>query len=230
MAFSSSLSRRTWVRISLPRASSQTILSWSSGSRNAWRRSAAARRSSTGRRAAPWSGPAPVRPADAEPNPAVIQGIGRPNADQMLAVRRSLGSDTTYVWGPPGTGKTMTLARIVEAHYRTGRSVLLVSHTNIAVDTALERVAERLKGEPEFHQGLVIRQGPVVKEELRKRFGPQVILEEIVARLGEALRREKDQLAREAAPLETEERALVGALKDYEQIEHARRSLAERER
>jgi hypothetical protein len=141
-------------------------------------------------------GLSPVRTADAEPNPAVIQGDGRLNDDQMLAVRRSLGSDTTYVWGPPGTGKTMTLARIVEAHYRTGRSVLLVSNTNIAVDTALERVAERLKGEPEFHQGLVIRQGPVVKAELRQRFGPQVILEEIVARLGEALRHEKDQLAR----------------------------------
>ena len=175
-------------------------------------------------------GLSPVRTGDAEPNPAVIQGSGRPNDDQMLAVRRSLGSDTTYVWGPPGTGKTTTLARIVEAHYRAGRSVLLVSNTNIAVDTALERVAERLKGEPEFHQGLVIRQGPVVKEELRKRFGPQVILEEIVARLGEALRREKDQLAREAAPLETEERALVAALKDLEQLEHSRRSLAERER
>ena len=175
-------------------------------------------------------GLSPVRTADAEPSPAVLQGIGRPNDDQMLAVRRSLGSDTTYVWGPPGTGKTTTLARIVEAHYRAGRSVLLVSNTNIAVDTALERVAERLKGEPEFHQGLVIRQGPVVKEELRTRFGPQVILEEIVARLGEALRREKDQLVREATPLETEERALVGALKDFEQIERTRRSLAEREK
>ncbi len=174
-------------------------------------------------------GLSPVRTADAEPNPAVIQGSGRPNDDQMRAVRRSLGSDTTYVWGPPGTGKTTTLARIVEAHYRAGRSVLLVSNTNIAVDTALERVAERLKGEPEFHQGLVIRQGPVVKEELRKCFGPQVILEEIAARLGEVLRREKDQLAREAVTLETEERALVGALNDFEQMEHARRSLAERE-
>ncbi len=121
----------------------------------------------------------PARSADSEPAPAVLNGSPL-NSEQIVAVRRSLGSDTTYVWGPPGTGKTTTLARIVEAHYRAGRSVLLVSNTNIAVDTALERVAERLKGEPEFHQGLVIRQGPVVKEELRKRFGAQVILEEIV--------------------------------------------------
>ncbi|GAB4222352.1 MAG: AAA domain-containing protein [Acidobacteriota bacterium] len=167
--------------------------------------------------------------ADAEPDPRVTVD-GALNADQMNALRRSLGSDTTFVWGPPGTGKTTTLARIVEAHYRAGRSVLLVSNTNIAVDTALERVAERLKGEPEFHQGLVIRHGPVVKEELRRRFGPQVILEEIVARLGEPLRKEKDALSREAIALEEEERALLAALSDLEALAKARQTLDARSR
>jgi ssDNA-binding Zn-finger/Zn-ribbon topoisomerase 1 len=169
----------------------------------------------------------PPSTADAEPHPSV-NGDGLANADQIRAVRRSLGSDTTFVWGPPGTGKTTTLARIVEAHYRAGRSVLLVSNTNIAVDTALERVAERLKGEPDFHQGLVIRQGPVVKEELRRRFGPQVILEEIVARLGEKLQQEKGRLLREAAPLEAEERSLVAALNHLERLASARETLAAR--
>ncbi|MBI4507914.1 MAG: AAA family ATPase [Chloroflexi bacterium] len=171
----------------------------------------------------------PPSTADAEPHPSV-NGDGTANADQIRAVRRSLGSDTTFVWGPPGTGKTTTLARIVEGHYRAGRSVLLVSNTNIAVDTALERVAERLKGEPDFHQGLVIRQGPVVKQELRRRFGPQVILDEIVARLGERLQREKSDLLREAAPLEAEERSLVAALKDLERLASARETLAAREK
>src|SRR5690606_35534627 len=126
--------------------------------------------------------------------------------------------------------KTTTLARIVEAHYREGRSVLLVSNTNIAVDTALERVAERLKGETDFHQGLVIRQGPVVKEELRRRFGPQVILEQIIARLGEALTKEKEALQREAVPLETEERSLLAALTKQEQLTEARTTLSAREK
>ena len=174
-------------------------------------------------------GLASPKTAEAEPAPSV-NGDGVLNADQVRAVRLSLGSDTTFVWGPPGTGKTITLARIVEAHYRAGRTVLLVSNTNIAVDTALERIAERLKGEPDFHEGLVIRQGPVVKEELRQRFGQQVILEEIVARLGETLRREKDELLREAAPLEGEERALVAALKDLERLASARAALAAREK
>lgn len=169
----------------------------------------------------------PVQTADAEPARAVIQGSGQPNDAQMRAIRRSLGSDTTYVWGPPGTGKTTTLARIVEAHYRAGRSVLLVSNTNIAVDTALERVAERMKGDPDFHQGLVIRQGPVVKEELRQRFGPQVVLEDIVARLGESLRHEKEQLVRDARPLEAKEHSLVLALQELKRLEEARRSFAD---
>jgi ssDNA-binding Zn-finger/Zn-ribbon topoisomerase 1 len=105
-----------------------------------------------------------------------------------------------------------------------------VSNTNIAVDTALERVAKRLMGEADFHQGLVIRQGPVVKVELRDRFGPQVILEEIVARLGECLQQEKDALEREAAPLATEERSLLRALTNLERLTEARRTLSAREK
>lgn len=174
-------------------------------------------------------GLAPPTNAEAEPDP-LVNGDGILNPDQVRAIRLSLGSDTTFVWGPPGTGKTSTLARLVEAHYRAGRSVLLVSNTNIAVDTALEKVAERLKGEPAFYSGLVIRHGPVVKEELRQRFGPQVILEEIVARLGQTLRQEREELLREATPLEKEERMLNIALRDLERLAAARVALAAREK
>jgi ssDNA-binding Zn-finger/Zn-ribbon topoisomerase 1/KaiC/GvpD/RAD55 family RecA-like ATPase len=174
-------------------------------------------------------GEASVRTGDAEPETIGLQGDGSLNEEQRAAIRRSLGSDTIFVWGPPGTGKTTTLARIVEAHYRSGRSVLLVSNTNIAVDTALEKVAERLKGEPEFHQGAVLRQGPVVKDELRQKFGPQVILEEVVARLGEALRREKEYLQRQVAALEREEQPLIQAVAEHERFEELRRTLAEAE-
>jgi ssDNA-binding Zn-finger/Zn-ribbon topoisomerase 1/tetratricopeptide (TPR) repeat protein len=171
----------------------------------------------------------PPRVSDTDPNPAVTAD-GRLNDEQVSALRRSLGSDTVFVWGPPGTGKTETLARIVEAHYRAGRSVLLVSNTNIAVDTALERVADRLKGEPDFHQGLVIRQGPVVKKELRERFGPQVILKEIVARLAAPLLSEKEALSRDLASLQNEERSLSAALRDLRRLAEAQKALDDRER
>jgi hypothetical protein len=172
-------------------------------------------------------GEAKPRTGDADPEAVVLQGDGILNEEQRTAIRRSLGSDTTFVWGPPGTGKTTTLARIVEAHYRAKRSVLLVSNTNIAVDTALERVAERLQGEPDFHSGAVLRQGPVVKDELRQRFGPQVILEEVVARLGERLRHEKEDLQRQVAVIERDEKPLAQAVADHESLETTRRALAE---
>ena len=154
--------------------------------------------------------PARAEVADAQPFPAVEQGPRTMNKDQLQAVRRSLGSDTTFIWGPPGTGKTWTLARVVEAHYRAGRSVLLVSNTNVAVDAALEQVAERLRDEPGFARGLVIRHGPVVSDSLRHRFGAQVTPEEVAARL----RREKWR--REAQRHRQEAEATRAALKRLE--------------
>ena len=126
-------------------------------------------------------------------------GASRRSGASLQAVRRFLGSDTTFIWGPPGTGKTWTLARVVEAHYRAGRSVLLVSNTNVAVDAALEQVAERLRDEPGFVRGLVIRHGPVVSDSLRHRFGAQVTPEEVAARLRwEKWRREAQRPRQEA--------------------------------
>ena len=173
--------------------------------------------------------PAAARTADAEPHPAVLRGDREMNEDQQRAVRRSLGSRTTFVWGPPGTGKTLTLARIVEAHYRAGRSVLLVSHTNVAVDTALEQVAERLCGEADFDRGLVRRRGPIVRDELLRRFGSRVVPEQVAARLGAPLRQERNALRRETVDLKTEDRSLAAALRDVEDPAAAQATLAQRE-
>ena len=159
-----------------------------------------------------------IQTGDIDPEPTVLLGDNPLNEEQRGAIRRSLGSDTVFVWGPPGTGKTTTLARVVEAHYRIGRSVLLVSNTNIAVDTALEKVAERLKGETDFYQGAVLRQGPVVKEELSQQFGPQVVLEKVVERLSDKVKKEKSRLQLQLAEHEEEERSLVQAVSSHESL------------
>jgi len=56
------------------------------------------------------------------------------NEAQDAALGSSLGRDITFIWGPPGTGKTQTIGSIGEQLYRRRRSVLLVSHMNTAVD------------------------------------------------------------------------------------------------
>jgi superfamily I DNA and/or RNA helicase len=79
-------------------------------------------------------------------------------ADQRLAVTSALGRNTTFIWGPPGTGKTQTIGAIGENLYRQQRSVLLVSHTNSAVDEALLRIADSITKE-DREAGKVLRVG-----------------------------------------------------------------------
>lgn len=59
---------------------------------------------------------------------------------QETAVRMSLEQPITFVWGPPGTGKTQTLAKIAWAHIDKGERVLMLSYSNVSVDGAILRV------------------------------------------------------------------------------------------
>ncbi|MBQ2445697.1 MAG: AAA family ATPase, partial [Oscillospiraceae bacterium] len=61
---------------------------------------------------------------------------------QNNAIRSALTNDITYIWGPPGTGKTTVIGQIVDELYKHNRSVLVVSHTNTAVDGAIEKADE----------------------------------------------------------------------------------------
>lgn len=62
------------------------------------------------------------------------------NADQRDTVASALSSKVTYLWGPPGTGKTQVIAECVRQAAARGERTLVVSATNVAVDTALVRV------------------------------------------------------------------------------------------
>ncbi|AXR80544.1 AAA domain-containing protein [Natrarchaeobaculum sulfurireducens] len=65
------------------------------------------------------------------------------NAAQNEAVRKAVGAeDFALIHGPPGTGKTYTIARAIRAMVDRGERVLLSAFTNRAVDNALEAVLE----------------------------------------------------------------------------------------
>ncbi len=101
-----------------------------------------------------------------DPCPAEPPGL---NAEQRRAFEACVGRGLNLVWGPPGTGKTEVIVRAVEHLVRTGKSVLLVSGTNVAVDNALERVAKAML-KPDEH-GVMVRVGtphvPAVAEDPR---------------------------------------------------------------
>ena len=60
------------------------------------------------------------------------------NENQQRVVLKALtASDYILIKGMPGTGKTQTLIAFIELLHETGRSVLITSHTNNAVDNIL---------------------------------------------------------------------------------------------
>ncbi|PSQ40044.1 AAA family ATPase [Halobacteriales archaeon SW_5_70_135] len=66
------------------------------------------------------------------------------NDAQDAAVRRAVGAeDVALVRGPPGTGKTYTIARTVRALVERGERVLVAAFTNRAVDNCLDALREQ---------------------------------------------------------------------------------------
>ncbi len=63
----------------------------------------------------------------------------------------------TFIWGPPGTGKTWTLAEIAKDHLKKKSRVLMLSYSNVAVDEAALRIIEN--SEKSVKPGQVLRYG-----------------------------------------------------------------------
>ncbi|MDQ1002344.1 phosphate starvation-inducible protein PhoH [Neobacillus niacini] len=74
-------------------------------------------------------------------------------------VLRSKYNPVTFVWGPPGTGKTYTLARVAANKYFQEKTVLILSHSNQAVDVLISEISAFIKKKDRFKEGDVLRYG-----------------------------------------------------------------------
>ncbi|MFT4415542.1 AAA domain-containing protein [Fredinandcohnia humi] len=72
---------------------------------------------------------------------------------------RAKYNPTTYIWGPPGTGKTYTLARMIAKHYLGGKKILVMAHSNAAVDVLLLEIADYIRGKGDWVTGNILRYG-----------------------------------------------------------------------
>ncbi len=99
----------------------------------------------------------------------IYQRVGlqnEPNSYQLQAIDSVLGRDITFIWGPPGTGKTKTLGLCVAALAEAGQSVLVVAHSNAAVDVAMVNVAANVNQSTAYKAGEILRFGVIRNQEL----------------------------------------------------------------
>ncbi|MEP6859619.1 MAG: AAA domain-containing protein [Deltaproteobacteria bacterium] len=107
---------------------------------------------------------------------------------QQAAVQLCADSEVAFLWGPPGTGKTVTLAHVVEELLAHDQRILLASTTNAAIDQILARLANRPWFAAAVEAGTLIRLGRSSAET----FGAE--LGDVVERLHGEHRATRDRL------------------------------------
>lgn len=83
---------------------------------------------------------------------------------QARAVESCLNSDISFLWGPPGTGKTYTLGHLMAAAALAGRKVIATAISNVAVDQMASHLVRALeqqgvRGSSLLEQGSILRFG-----------------------------------------------------------------------
>lgn len=90
---------------------------------------------------------------------------------QETAIKHAISSPITVIWGPPGTGKTYTMAQIAQHFLAQGKNILIVSHSNVSVDNVAKQIYSQIKDGALAHllsQSKILRYGYVRDEELQK--------------------------------------------------------------
>jgi hypothetical protein len=144
---------------------------------------------------------------------------GRLNEGQRSALTAMTSPGGCFVWGPPGTGKTTVILEAVRDALAHGRSVLLASHTHVAVDNVLEGlIGSASREDAGWSCGDVIRiasSSTLEKVSAKVTAHPCLLLDQAVAELTGSKARQADLDKRRKANREAEARtALVVAIED----------------
>lgn len=111
------------------------------------------------------------------------------NAKQRRFVALALVNSVSYLWGPPGTGKTQTLSALIRTLYEQGKRILICSNTNQAVDQVLLKLCRALESanDPALEDGAILRVGRITHPELEEQFHDFVTIDGLVERKSEEL-------------------------------------------
>ena len=127
----------------------------------------------------------------------VILGSGNQvlNKEQKQAVCSVLTNENSYIWGPPGTGKTFTLGILIENFFSKEERSLIVSNTNQAVDQVLLKLCKVLgKEHKAVKEGFILRRGKIDLSELERDWGEYIDLDSIVEKKSKKLKEKESKL------------------------------------
>jgi len=144
------------------------------------------------------------------------------NDYQEQAIFSSIGRNTTFIWGPPGTGKTKTIGEIGYQLFKRNRPSLLVSHTNTAVDQAILRIGEKMDV-ADLEKGKAIRVGDPKDDRVLEH--PNLLLQTHVDRRSEEFAKRRDELKEELDQSSKELIELSRLIDLYEWVQSSRDSI-----
>lgn len=154
-----------------------------------------------------------------------------PTANQRGFVELALANEISWLWGPPGTGKTDTLSALTRLFYEAGKRVLVCSNTNQAVDQLLHKLCTKMQetDDSTLEEGRVLRLGRI-EDQLEKDFGEFIIADRIVERRSADLVRRKQDIESELERLGREVAHAEEVLRHFTQRDEQKRKVEEAER
>jgi hypothetical protein len=144
-------------------------------------------------------------PKSGKVSSSIPSTVFQPDASQQKAIQMALDNEVTYIIGPPGTGKTVTLATIALENLLAGHTILIAAHTNIAVDNATKKLSDFCKESGAINylrEERIVRFGAVQLADLQKPEYQYVYLPEIVKH--HSANRHKEKVTLEARQKELE--------------------------
>ena len=148
------------------------------------------------------------------------------NDSQRKAYKNALREAVTFIWGPPGCGKTRTLAKIVFSAFEDDKRILICSNTNKAVDQVLYQLCETFsRKHPAMKEGKVVRLGQVADDRLKDEYYEYVTVDGIAERRSADLKEKKRQLETEIARIDSSTQSAHQCLAKFESLDKANREV-----
>jgi hypothetical protein len=167
-----------------------------------------------------------------------MPALDRVTGEQRTVIEQACASEITFVWGPPGTGKTYVIAHLIAALVARGERVLMASHTHAAVDQSMYETVKRANGTGSDkpgpladsdleRDGEIVRLGRVPSD---SKVPESVRLENIVERKAHEIQSEISELQRKAGPLSAKRANLNAQLGEWERLDELKQRLQDTER